>query len=92
MTLRTGTIIVCVFNIAAWIALVFATFMSGSDQATKGLDEAAGYIVTGLFLMTSVPALALAFCGRAPKSAFILALAFPAACLAVFVAAIIAFA
>ena len=92
MTLRTSTIFVCLLNATACIFLAFASFMSGSDQATKGLDEAAGYTVIGLFLITSIPALALAFFGRAPKTALILALAFPAAFVALFVAAIVAFA
>ena len=82
----------CLLNVGAWILVAFATFMSGSDQATKGLDEAAGYIVTGLFLVTDTPALALSFFGCAPKAAFILALAFPAGFLILFVAAIAAFA
>jgi hypothetical protein len=79
-------------NAAGWIFLAFAIFKSGSDQATRGLDEAAGYIITGLFLVTCIPALALAVFGRAPKTAFILALAFPMGFVALFVVAIVAFA
>jgi len=92
MKLRTATIIVCLVDAAAWVFVAFATFLSGSDAATKGLDEGAGLIVTALFLVTGAPALALAFLGRAPKTALTLAFAFPAAFAALFVAAVIAFA
>ncbi len=92
MRLRTATIIVCLVDAAAWAFIAVATFMSGSDAATKGLDKGAGLIVTALFLVTGVPALALALLGRAPITALILALAFPLAFAALFVAAVIAFA
>src|SRR5215831_21201296 len=65
-------------------------FMSGSDPATKGLDEAAG--VTALLLITAAPALGLILFGRALKTALTLALAFPAALAALFIAANIALA
>jgi hypothetical protein len=39
---RTITIAACVLDMMAWILVVFATFWSGSDPATKGLDRAAG--------------------------------------------------
>lgn len=67
-------------------------FISGSDLATKGLDLVADWIVTVLFLLTGAPALALALIGRWPKAALTLALAFPAAFVVVFVAAVIVFA
>jgi hypothetical protein len=67
-------------------------FNSASDPATRGLDEAAGFIVTGLLLITALPALALIVFGRAPKTAMTLALTFPVALAALFVATIIAFA
>jgi hypothetical protein len=92
MKLRTATIIVCLVDIAVWVFVAFATFMSGSDAATKGLDESAGLIVTALLLVTGAPALALALLRRAPTTALVLALAFPAAFVALFVAAVIAFA
>jgi hypothetical protein len=92
MTLRTATVIVCLLDAAGWALIAFTTFNSGSDPATKGLDEAAGYIVTVLFLITAVPAVALISFRRAPKTALILALAFPAAFAALFITAIIAFA
>ncbi len=92
MRLRTATIIVCLVDAAAWVFIAVATFMSGSDAATKGLDQGAGLIVTALFLVTGVPALGLALLGRAPITALILSLAFPLAFAALFVAAVIAFA
>jgi hypothetical protein len=92
MKLRNATIIVCLVDAAVWVFVAFATFISGSDAATKGLDEGAGLIVTALFLVTGAPALALVLLGRAPKTALTLALAFPAAFAVLFVAAVIAFA
>ena len=90
--LRTATITVCLFDAAAWILVALATFMSGSDAATRGLDQAAGFVVTALFLVTAAPAFALILLGRAPVTALVLALAFPAIVAVAFVAAIIAFA
>jgi len=92
MKLRNATLIVCIVDAVVWIFVAFATFMSGSDAATKGLDEGAGLIVTALFLVTGAPSLALVLLGRAPKTALTLALAFPAAFVVLFVAAVIAFA
>ena len=52
MTMRTVTIIVCVLDAAVWALVAFEMFASGSGPATSGLDEAAGYIMTALFLIT----------------------------------------
>jgi hypothetical protein len=60
MTLRFATIIVSVLDFVASIFIASATFLSGSDQATKGLDNVAGMAVTALILVTGVPALVLA--------------------------------
>ena len=92
MKRRTVTIIVCAFDAAAWVFVAFAAFTSGSDAATRGLDRAAGLIVTALFLVTGAPAVALVSLRRAPATALALALAFPAVFAALFVAAIVAFA
>ena len=92
MTLRWATLIVCLLDAAVWALVAYGSFNSGSDLATKGLDEAAGYIVTVLFLIAAVPALGLVMFGRAPKMALTLALTFPSAFAALFIAAIIAFA
>jgi hypothetical protein len=59
MALRPATIIVSVLDLVAWIFIASATFLSGSDQATKGLDDVAGMAVTALILVTGVPALRL---------------------------------
>jgi hypothetical protein len=67
MKLRNATIVVCLVDAAVWVFVAFATFMSGSDAATKGLDEGAGLIVTALFLVTGAPALALVLLAGPPK-------------------------
>lgn len=92
MKLRTATILVCAGDFAAWAIIAFVTFNSGSDPATRGLDQGAGVFVTALFLVTVVPAVALALSGRAPVTALVLALVFPAGFMVAFVAAIMAFA
>ena len=92
MTLRKATVMTCLLDAAVLAVVAFAMFNSASDPATKGLDQAAGYIVTALFLVTAAPAVALVLFGRAPKTALILALAFPAAFAGLFIATIIAFA
>jgi hypothetical protein len=91
MNRRTATFIVCIVDAAMWAFVVFASLTSQSDAATKGLDQGAGLIVTALFLFTGAPALALTLLRRAPIVALTLALAFPAAFAAVFIAAVIAF-
>ena len=45
------------FDAAVWLLVALA--ISGSDAATRGLDQDAAYIVTALFLITAVPALVL---------------------------------
>ena len=93
MTMRTTTIIACVFNAVVWALFAFEMFLSGSDPATSGLDAAAGYVVMALFLAIVVPALALiAFGRRAPKAALALALAFPLVVAGLFIATILVFA
>ena len=92
MNRRTTTIAVCLVDAAAWAFVAFAAFTSGSDAATRGLDQGAGLIVTGLFLVTGAPAIALTWMRRAPTAALVLALAFPVAFGVAFLAAVIAFA
>jgi len=77
--IRVATIVAALFDIAGWIFVAVATFLSGSDAATKGLDNVAGFAATALLLTTGVPALLLAVLGRAPRLVLILALAFPMA-------------
>lgn len=76
--LRPLTITVCVLDAVAWGFIASVTFLSGSDPATKGLDVAAGAALTGLFAVTAAPACALVFWRRAPRTALLFALAFPA--------------
>jgi len=78
-----------VLDTIAWIFIACATFLSGSDPATKGLDVAAGVAVTGLFALTAVPAIALVARRRAPRTALMLALAFPAVFALLLVVAIV---
>ena len=89
---RTATIVIGLVDAAAWAFVAGAALYSGSDAATKGLDQGAGLVVTALFLVTGAPALALAWARRAPLTALMLALAFPIAFVVVFVAAVVAFA
>ncbi len=89
MTPRAVTIAVCLFDTMAWTLVAFATFLSGSDPATKGLDQVAGVLVTVLFLLTCVPAVALVRLRRAPRTALTLVFAFPAILGLLLVAAIV---
>jgi hypothetical protein len=75
--MRTATVIVALFDIAVWLFVAVATFLSGSDPATRGLDDTAGLATTVLLLATGLPALLLALADLAPRFALILALAFP---------------
>ena len=92
MRLRAITLTACAVDLVAWAIIAYATFMSGSDAATRGLDRTAGILVTGLFLATAVPAFTLTQRGRAPIAALVLALAFPLTFAIAFVAAVVAFA
>jgi hypothetical protein len=53
---------------------------------------AAGLVVTGLFVLTGLPALLLAWRGMKPRLALALALGFPAAFAILFIGVVIAFA
>lgn len=92
MRLRTITLAACAVDFVAWAIIAYATLLSGSDAATRGLDRTAGMLVTGLFFATAVPAFALTRRGRAPITALVLALAFPRVFAVAFVAAVVAFA
>lgn len=92
MSARTTALVVAALDCVAWLIAAVASFASGSDQATKGLDNAAGWAITLLLLVTAIPALVLCYRRRAPRTALVLALAFPAAFVALFVAAVVAFA
>lgn len=90
MNRRIVTLVVGAIDAIVWAAIAVAALTSRSDPATKGLDEAAGWAVTALFLVTGLPALVLAWRRRAPVTALVLALAFPAIFAALFVAVLVA--
>jgi hypothetical protein len=91
MNIRTVTLAAALLDSAAWLVVAFATFFSGSDPATKGLDNGAGIAVTLLFLVTTIPSLFLLYRKRAPRAALTFALAFPAVFILMFAAVVIAF-
>jgi hypothetical protein len=88
--MRAATIVIGLLDALACAVVAVDSYNSGSDPATIGFDYAAGEIVTGLFVVTGLPALILASSRRAPRTA--LALAFPAASVLLFVATVIVFA
>ena len=92
MTARAVALIIGILDAAVWLLVAGAMILSRSDPATKGLDHVAGVAVTVLFLLTAAPALLLIWYARAPRLALALALGFPAAFAALFVAAVVAFA
>jgi hypothetical protein len=92
MRRRVAAIVIGLLDVLGWIFVAVATFRSNSDPATIGFDLAAGSIVSGLFLMTAAPGLALALANRAPRAALILTIAFPAAFALLFIAAVVIFA
>lgn len=90
--MRMATVIIGVLDTTVWLAVAVSMFLSTSDPATRGLDTMAGILVTALYLLTGLPALLLAWHGAKPRLALGLAIAFPAAFVMLFVAAMIAFA
>ncbi len=90
--MRIAAIIIGLLDALTCAIIAVATYNSGSDPATIGFDYAAGVIVTGLFVVTGLPALVMAFIRRAPKTALALALAFPAIFILLFAGAVILFA
>ena len=83
--MRLTTIIIALLDTVAFLFAASVTFLSGSDAATKGLDNAAGWAILALFLLTAAPALFLVWRRRAPRTALAFAIAFPAAFVAFFV-------
>lgn len=92
MTARAAALMLGALDAAGWLLICAGTFFSQSDQATKGLDHVAGLVVTALFLLTGVPALALAGRNRAPRLALALSLGFPAGFVLLFAVAVVVFA
>jgi hypothetical protein len=89
--MRLATIVLCLIGAAIWLFFAYATLLSGSDPATRGLDLAAGILMTFLFGLTIVPAAILFGTRRAPRVALGLALAFPLILILLSIAAILAF-
>jgi hypothetical protein len=79
MSRRFVALFIGLLDAIAAVAAGYVYFFSNPEPATSGLDQGAGVIVTALFLVTGAPALVLAGMGRAPRTALILAFAFPAA-------------
>jgi hypothetical protein len=92
MNARIIALVVAGLDTLALVLAAIALFASGSDPATSGLDSAAGAAVVGLYAVTALPALLLAYFRRAPRTALMLALAFPAVFAALFIAVVIAYA
>jgi hypothetical protein len=92
MARRAAAIVIGLLDALAAGTAAVASYNSGSDPATIGFDHAAGAIVAGLFVLTGLPALLLAFFGRAPRTALALALAFPGLFVVLFAATVIVFA
>jgi hypothetical protein len=90
--MRAAAIVIGILDALACAAVAVVSFNSGSDPATIGFDYAAGAIVTGLFVVTGLPALIVAALRRAPRTALALALGFPAIFVLLFVATVIVFA
>ena len=84
MSARTAALIVGTLDAIVWALVAAATFLSGADAATKGLDTIAGLAVTALFAATGLPALILAWREQWPRVALGLSLAFPLAFVAAF--------
>ena len=76
--MRIATLIIALLDTAVFLFGVSITFFSGSDAATKGLDNAAGWGMLAFYAFTAGAALVLLWRGRAPRTALALALAFPA--------------
>lgn len=90
--MRIAALIIGLLDAALWAVIAASMFLSLSDPATRGLDALAGWLVTGLFLVTGLPALLLAWRNTKPGLALALAIVFPAAFALLFVGAIVAFA
>jgi hypothetical protein len=90
--MRVAALIIGLLDAVLWAVIAVGMFLSLSDPATLGLDTLAGWLVTGLFLITGAPALLLVWRNTKPGLALALAIAFPAAFAILFVGAMVAFA
>jgi len=73
--MRTATILICALGALVWLLFAYATFFSGSDPATRGLDVIAGVLMSALFAATIAHRLSLS--GRASHRARRWALRWP---------------
>lgn len=87
MTIRLTAIIIAVLDAIGWSLAAFNLLVTDGDPATQSLDKLGGYSITVLFVLTGLPALALAITDRAPRAALAFALAFPVAFLVLLVVA-----
>ena len=92
MNARTAALVLAFVDMAIFGLISAATFFSGSDAATKGLDNVAGLAVTALFAVTGLPALILAWRGRWPRLALGLSLVFPGVFAAAFAVVVVSLA
>ncbi|MBN8943745.1 MAG: hypothetical protein J0H01_29835 [Rhizobiales bacterium] len=74
--MRLRGVVLAVGGAEAVLLLVIAAngLMSRSDPATRGLDVAAGVFALGVFAISALPALVLAFKGKALWLALVLCL------------------
>ena len=91
MTVRVVTVIVCILDMIGWLLGAIAYFVSQSDQATAGFDEAAGVIITVTICYHRRARLRARADEQTTEDSLTLALAFPAIFAILFVAVIIAF-
>jgi hypothetical protein len=90
--MRISTLVVAAISAVISIYLVvWLTFFSGSDAATRGLDLAAAWVIGIFSMFTVLPALLLAGFGRAPRTALTFAIGFPAIFLIVILGIIVEF-
>jgi hypothetical protein len=90
--MRISTLIIAGVGAAISIYLViWLSFFSGSDAATRGLDLVAAWLIGILSTITVLPALLLAVFGRAPRTALAFALGFAAVFLLIFLGIAIEF-
>ena len=88
--IRIITLIVCALDVIGWVLTLIGYLRTQSGQATAGMDYVALVFITGLFVLTAVPAVVLILLRRSERTALGLSLAFPAILAIIAVAAIMA--
>lgn len=74
---RLFALIIGVLDVVSWICLVLYAAFTPAAPAAQHLPIALGWIIALLYAATGLPGLALAACDRAPRTALLLAIAFP---------------